>query len=169
MSDDLERQMDAVFQDAMLHGIGVARVHLDDFVATDRIKELERDRDGAYLERNQLVALLASVYPSGIKRTAIEGWHEDWHGCVYVDFPWGQASWHYHVSQADLFAHLPPYQGQWDGHSTEAKYTAIVDASRKDNNAKAKLTKAVEALREVQVFGVITHTARAVLAELEGK
>ena len=45
MSNDLERQMDAVFQDAMLHGIGVARVHLDDFVATDRIEQLERARD----------------------------------------------------------------------------------------------------------------------------
>lgn len=98
--------------------------------AADRIEQLERERDGAYLERNQLVALLASVYPSGIKRTAIEGWHEDWHGCVYIDFPWGQASWHYHTSQADLFSHLPPYEGQWDGHSTEAKYTAIVEASR---------------------------------------
>lgn len=96
----------------------------------DRIEQLERERDGAYLERNQLVALLASVYPSGIKRTAIEGWHEDWHGCIYIDFPWGQASWHYHESQADLFSHLPPYEGQWDGHSTEAKYTAIVEASR---------------------------------------
>lgn len=98
--------------------------------AADRIEQLERERDGAYLERNQLVALLASIYPSGIKRTAIEGWHEDWHGCVYIDFPWGQASWHYHESQADLFSHLPPYEGQWDGHSTEAKYTAIVEASR---------------------------------------
>lgn len=87
-------------------------------------------KDAAYLERNKLVALLASIYPSGIRRTAIEGWSEDWHGCVYIDLPWGQASWHYHDSQADLFAHLPPYVGEWDGHTTDAKYEAIVRASR---------------------------------------
>jgi len=84
--------------------------------------------DSVYLERNKLVALLATLFPSGIKRTAIEGWSEDWHGCVYIDFPWGQASWHYHDSQADLFAFLPPYAGVWDGHTTEAKYAAIVAA-----------------------------------------
>jgi hypothetical protein len=145
------------------------------------VEALVKERDGAYLERNQLVALLASVYPSGIKRTAIEGWHKDWHGCVYIDFPWGQASWHYHVSQADLFAHLPPYQCQWDGHSTAAKYTAIVDASRKDNNAEAKLAKAVEALRKIAAYthigtheqGIVQNAeariACTALAELEGK
>ena len=87
-------------------------------------------KDGAYLERNKLVALLATLYPSGIKRTAIEGWSEDWHGCVYIDFPWGQASWHYHDSHAYLFAGLPAYAGVWDGHSTEKKYAGIEYATR---------------------------------------
>jgi hypothetical protein len=90
----------------------------------------QSSKDAAYLERNKLVALLAAIFSSGIKRTAIEGWSDNWHGCVYIDFPWGQASWHYHDSQADLFAHLPPYVGDWDGHTTEAKYEAIVAASR---------------------------------------
>lgn len=91
---------------------------------------LEADKDAAYLERNKLVALLASIYPAGIKRTAIDGWSDDWHGCVYIDLPWGQASWHYHDSHAALFEHLPPYNGEWDGHTTEGKYAAIVDASK---------------------------------------
>lgn len=82
-------------------------------------------KNAAYSERNKLVALLASLYPSGIKKTAIEGWDEAWHGCVYIDFPWGQASWHYHVTEAHLFSHLPPYEGEWDGHTTEQKYEAI--------------------------------------------
>lgn len=85
-------------------------------------------KNQAYLERNKLVALLASLFPSGIAKTAIEGWDEAWHGCVYIDFPWGQASWHYHDSQAHLFDHLPPYWGQWDGHTTEEKYAAIMAA-----------------------------------------
>ena len=82
-------------------------------------------KDGAYLERNQLVALLSKVFPAGKKQTAIEGWSEDWHGCVYIDLPTGQASWHYHDSQAYLFDHLPEYQGVWDGHTTDEKYERI--------------------------------------------
>ena len=93
--------------------------------AADRIETLEAARDGAYTERNRLVALLSTMFPSGIKKTAIPGWDEAWHGCVYIDLPNGQASWHYHDSEAHLFARLPPYQGDWDGHSTEEKYARI--------------------------------------------
>ena len=90
-----------------------------------RVEEAEQSRDAAYTERNQLVALLASMFPSGIAKTAIEGWDDEWHGCIYIDFPWGQASWHYHDSQAEMFQHLPEYMGSWDGHTTEQKYEAI--------------------------------------------
>jgi hypothetical protein len=81
--------------------------------------------DAAYTERNHLVALLSKIYPAGKARTAIEGWSPEWHGCVYIDFPWGQASWHYHDRDAGLFNHLEPYRGSWDGHTTEAKYELI--------------------------------------------
>ncbi len=83
--------------------------------------------DQAYNERNRLVACLASHYPAGIKKTAIEGWDPAWHNCVYIDLPTGQASWHYHDREADLFAHLPPYKGEWDGHTTDEKYQRIAD------------------------------------------
>ena len=102
------------------------------FVLTNKSDQLRAEveqvtafKDGAYLERNKLVALLSKVFPSGKKKTAIEGWSEDWHGCVYIDLPTGQASWHYHDSQSDLFAHLPEYQGTWDGHTTDEKYERI--------------------------------------------
>ena len=81
--------------------------------------------DDAYLERNRLVALLARVYPSGLKRTAIEGWEPEWHGCVYIDTPAGQMSWHYHDRDAWLFEGLPEYDGEWDGHTTEQKYERL--------------------------------------------
>jgi len=84
--------------------------------------------DAAYKERNQLVALLSALFPSGKAKTAIEGWDEAWHGCVYIDFPWGQASWHYHTDDEWMFGHLPPYTKQWDGHTTEEKYAAIHQA-----------------------------------------
>ena len=90
-----------------------------------RVALLEREKDGAYLERNQVVAALAKCFPSGVARTAIEGWSEDWHGCVFVDLPAGQASWHFHDSQAHLFEGLPPYPGRWDGHTTAEKYERL--------------------------------------------
>ena len=93
--------------------------------------EAERENtNNAYKERNQLVALLSTVFPSGKAKTAIEGWDEAWHGCVYIDFPWGQASWHYHTDDEWMFEHLPQYTMQWDGHTTDAKYRAIAKAIR---------------------------------------
>lgn len=86
--------------------------------------------NNAYRERNQLVALLSTLFPSGKAKTAIEGWDEAWHGCVYIDFPWGQASWHYHTDDEWMFEHLPPYTKEWDGHTTEAKYAMIALAIR---------------------------------------
>lgn len=98
----------------------------------DRAVEGERkSKNDAYTERNKLVALLASMFPSGRKKTDIPGWHDEWHGCVFIDFPWGQASWHYHDSQAWMFDHLPPYKGEWDGHLTDEKYAAIMEQARK--------------------------------------
>lgn len=87
--------------------------------------EMEKRKDGAYLERNQVVQALSKCFPSGVARTSIEGWSEDWHGCVYIDLPTGQASWHFHDSQAYLFEHLPPYTKPWDGHTTEEKYRRL--------------------------------------------
>ena len=88
-------------------------------------KLIEAQKDSVYLERNKLVALLSKMFPSGKATTAIDGWDASWHGCVYIDLPTGQASWHYHDSQAYLFEHLPLYQGWWDGHTTEEKYERI--------------------------------------------
>ena len=89
------------------------------------IKQLKKQKTTVYTERNRLVALIASMFPSGIKETDIPGWDEEWHGCVYIDLPTGQASWHYHESEANMFAHLPRYKGEWDGHTTEEKYNRI--------------------------------------------
>lgn len=89
------------------------------------------DIDAVYLERNQVVAGLAAMalvlgYKAGIKQTSIEGWDHAWHGCVYVDLPSGQCSWHHHSSQADLFSFLPEYDGEWDGHDTPEKYRRVL-------------------------------------------
>jgi hypothetical protein len=94
-------------------------------VAEAERDEARRSSDGAYLERNRLVVFLTTLYPAGVKDTAIDGWDPEWNGCVYIDLPTGQASWHFHEIQRHLFAHLPPYAGEWDGHTTEEKYERI--------------------------------------------
>lgn len=94
-------------------------------IGNERFSEMEQRKDAAYLERNQVVAALSKLFPAGVAKTAIEGWSEDWHGCVYIDLPTGQVSWHFHDSQAHLFAHLPLYEKPWDGHTTEEKYTRL--------------------------------------------
>lgn len=93
------------------------------------LADMEARKDGAYEERNKVVAALAKLFPSGVARTAIEGWSEDWHGCVYIDLPTGQVSWHFHDSQAHLFAGLPPYTKPWDGHDTPEKYRRLAALS----------------------------------------
>ena len=102
----------------MIAGVPVAAQPTD-------LEAMRQQKDGAYFERNQVVAALAKCFPSGVAKTAIEGWSEDWHGCVYIDLPTGQVSWHFHDSQAYLFKDLPPYAGAWDGHDTAEKYRRV--------------------------------------------
>lgn len=90
------------------------------------VERVAREKDEAYHERNKVVAVLARLFPSGVMRTEIEGWNPEWHGCVYIDLPSGQVSWHFHNSQVYLFEGLPAYQGEWDGHTTEEKYERLL-------------------------------------------
>lgn len=90
-----------------------------------RVAELTATKDGAYEERNRVVALLARLYPSRVTKTAIEGWSDDWHGCVRIDTPEGQLSWHFHDSQAGLFDGLPKGDMEYDGHTTAEKYERV--------------------------------------------
>lgn len=106
------------------------------------VERLTRERDearaqvdGAYTERNRVVAAMAKMalalgWRAGTARTAIEGWEPEWRGCVYIDLPTGQASWHYHDREAHLFSSLPPYTRAWDGHTTPEKYDRLAALRR---------------------------------------
>lgn len=125
MSDDVVKELrkDVFYGDVRAHRFSEHNpLHME---AADEIERLRRDKDSAYEERNRVVAALAALYPAGIKATDIPGWEPEWHGCVYIDLPTGQASWHYHDSHAHLFAHLPAYTGEWDGHTTPEKYERL--------------------------------------------
>lgn len=136
-----------------------ADLHRHALSAKDReLAEATKAKDGAYAERNQCVALIAKFAWAhgcrvGIAKTAIEGWDEAWHGCVYIDLPTGQVSWHYHDSDAHLFDFLHPYQGEWDGHSTPEKY-ARVNACYpiRPTELERARDEALAALREIATF-----------------
>lgn len=103
-----------------IEGLRTRITALEDQLAQERAAKLT-----AYCERNYLVAALSKFYPAGLVRTDIPDWDPEWHGCVIIDLPTGQASWHFHDDDADLFAHLGPYAGQWDGHTTVEKYARL--------------------------------------------
>jgi hypothetical protein len=87
---------------------------------TDQEEKVE-----AYRQRDHLVAALAHMFPSGIRATNIAGWDPEWHGCVLIDLPSGQISYHYHDREAGLFADLPPYDKPWDGHDKETVHARL--------------------------------------------
>lgn len=92
----------------------------------EHIDALAKEKNQAYLERNYMVSALARVYRSGIRDTDIEGWNPEWNGCVYIDLPTGQISFHYHSSQAFLFEKLPPWTERWDGHDKNEVFDRIL-------------------------------------------
>lgn len=122
-------------------------------VLEDRFNQVDRINQ-AYSERNKVVTTLAKCFPSGTRKTAIEGWDEEWHGCVYIDLPTGQASWHYHVDDAYMFNDLPPYTKEWDGHTTDEKYARMLSmATQPDWKAIAEeQNKTLKEILEYQSY-----------------
>jgi len=94
----------------------------------DEFKQIRAQKDGAYGERNRLVAALAKIFPASLERhpDEDESWENDWRWIVFIDLPTGQASWHIHDSELPQFGFLPREQGRrWDGHTTEQKYERL--------------------------------------------
>lgn len=93
-----------------------------------QLEVLTRERDGAYRERAQLLALLASLHPSVIAPAPDvdeDGWQ-----ILYLRIGGRQASWHIAPRDAELLAHVQHVpaddsRAQWDGHTTEQKYEHI--------------------------------------------
>ena len=100
------------------------------------VERLTRKRDAAYDERMHLVAALARLFPSGIRDTTTPGWTPDWKGCVYIDLPSGQISYHYHTRHEALFSSLPAYVSPWDMHTKDDVHARLAalwnDGTRKD-------------------------------------
>lgn len=110
---------------------------LDECIA--QIKQLRREKDAAYSERNKLVAALArfaqmpntfdrSRWRAGVGRHQPDPdptWDPKWMTVIFIDTPMGQLSWHVHDDERDLFAGLPAYHDPWDLHTTQEKYDRL--------------------------------------------
>lgn len=109
-----------------------AEIEAENLRLTARVAELERVRNSAYTERNQCVALIATMarllgWNAGIARHPEEdkSWEDDWRTLAFIDLPSGQVSWHFHDSECNLLSNLPVYRGTWDGHDTPEKYRRV--------------------------------------------
>lgn len=106
--------------------------------AITRISELDAQKDAAYSERNQCVALIARMarrmgWRVGVAQHPAEdtSWEDDWRTILFIDLPTGQATWHFHDSEKGLLEGLSEYvDAKWDGHSTPEKYVRVREAFR---------------------------------------
>jgi len=92
------------------------------------MERLVLEKDGAYRERDRLVAALSKLLPSFLARhpDSDTEWDADWRWIVFVDAPAGQLSWHIHDSELPMFDHLERLEGEhWDGHTTPQKYERL--------------------------------------------
>jgi len=93
--------------------------------------ELRDLKDGAYTERNRVVAAFARMaqehgWPVAILKTDIDGWDPEWRNCIFIGTPFGQVSWHFHDKERDLFPNTMAGPGAiWDGHTTDEKYRRL--------------------------------------------
>ena len=137
------------------------------------LASVKAQKDGAYSERNKLVAALSKMFPASLERHPDEdkSWEDDWRWIVFIDLPAGQASWHLHDSELSQFDHLKRGQGRkWDGHTTEEKYRRLAAFKSEPGSVKARLALAmevVEAARRFLPFAVIHKERREI--DLEDK
>lgn len=115
--------------------MGRAVTDLNELELNALITDLVQQKDNAYAERNKCVVLIARMaialgLNAGLGRHDEEdkNWEDDWRNIVFIDLPSGQVSWHIHDSDLPMFEFLPAYEGEWDGHTTEAKYQRVLEA-----------------------------------------
>lgn len=153
-------------------------------------KEREAERDGAYRERAQLLAWLATLHaPNAVLAPALDIDDEDgWH-LLFLTVAGRQMSWHIAPRDMDLLTHVERVdvadpRAQWDGHTTDEKYQRIRtlpwgemrDAVRTPGPAEAAIER-VRAMADTQrargVSGSTDHkiglydAAVAILAALD--
>jgi hypothetical protein len=101
--------------------------------AADReVSKLQKEKNGAYQERDQCVAFMAKMaialgWPAWLAQhdPGDTSWDPEWRTIAFIQAPTGQLSWHVHDSEVFLFDSIPSGGPPWDGHSTSEKYTRM--------------------------------------------
>ena len=101
-------------------------------------RDYRKERDAAYTERNQLVAVLARLNLWSERNSWLAdhrdepgvAWDPEWRTVVFIDSLAGQLSWHLHDSDVPLFDGLPRGPNTWDGHTTAEKYERVARIGR---------------------------------------
>jgi hypothetical protein len=108
----------------------------------DELTKVTAQKDGAYKERDQVVALAVNL----AQRCGFEAWlgyhqgvdwEDDWRNIVFIQLPTGQVSWHIHQLEfeAGWFSYVPSPTDlgpKWDGHTTEEKYRRVIEQATKN-------------------------------------
>lgn len=105
---------------------GIAQKLLDQ---QSEINTLTGERDGAYRERAQLLALLAALTDGAVLTYARDVDEPGWQ-LLFLTIGGRQCTWHISPRDADLVGHVERVdiadpRAQWDGHTTEEKYAHI--------------------------------------------
>jgi hypothetical protein len=104
--------------------------------ANASILNLMKERDGAYSERDKVIAALTKLFPSHLtKHLPLHGdnWDEEWLNVVCIHLPTGQVTWHIHISELPWFSHLNGVEihcDGYDGYTTPEKYRRLYDLER---------------------------------------
>jgi hypothetical protein len=93
------------------------------------LERAQAERDAAYRERAQCVALLAALTDGAVVAPAPDVEEPGWQ-IAYLNLGGRQASWHISPRDADVVEPLEHVavddpRAQWDGHTTEAKYAGM--------------------------------------------
>jgi hypothetical protein len=93
-----------------------------------RAEQAAAERDGAYRERAQLLAWLATAHPA-VLAPAPDVDEPGWQ-ILYLNADGQQLSWHIHPRDAELYGNVEQVRAddpraQWDGHTTAEKYQRI--------------------------------------------
>jgi hypothetical protein len=99
-----------------------------------QLDELHDALDGAYRERAHLVALLAAMTSGAVIAPALDVHEPGWQ-IAYLKLGGWQATWHIAHRDAELITRVEQVaaddpRAQWDGHTTDAKYTRIRQHTR---------------------------------------
>lgn len=101
------------------------------------ITDLVEQKDNAYSERNKCVALIVRMAIAlGLKagRWYHEGEEEGWGWIVCVCLPTGWVDWHVPDSEVSSLEDIPVIEKEWEGYSTDEKYSRVLTAFRDEND-----------------------------------